>query len=217
MDILSILYKIIFNPKEVLEGIPSIYSYIILFVIFPGDSLLFIAGFLASVQHSGNPSSILNIWILLPLLSIAAILGDNFGYYTGKKFGPRILSMKDNFIFKRKYIEETKKYYEKKGKLAIILARFVPAVRTFVPIVAGIVGMDRKGFIKYNFIGGLIWVLSMTLLGFFSGKFMEANGIDIEHYIVPVTVFIIVISIVLGYFEGKKLNKENINIDDIPV
>jgi len=229
MDFLNFFIKLIVNPRDVLENIPTVYSYILLWLMvfaesgflfgffLPGDSLLFLAGFLASVQHSSSSQTILDIWILIPLLSVAAILGDNLGYYTGKRFGARILSWEDNFWFKKRYIIEAKKYYEKRGGIAIVLARFVPAIRTFAPIVAGLVGMDRSKFIKYNLIGGLFWVISLTLLGYFAGKTLEAQGIDIEKYIIPIAIFIAVVSVIMGYFESKNLKKENINIDEISV
>lgn len=229
MEIINLIIKSILHPQEILETIPKLYSYILLFLIIfaesgflfgfflSGDSLLFIAGFLASVMHSQTNAPILDIWVILPLMVVAAILGDNLGYYTGHKYGKKLFEREDSIIFKKRYLQAAQKYYDKRGHTAIILARFIPAVRTFAPIVAGMVGMDRKVFMKYNFIGGLLWVLSITLLGYFAGGTLKANGIDIEKYILPVVIIIVIISFVMAYFESKHLKHENIDVPEFTV
>ncbi|MDD4988961.1 MAG: VTT domain-containing protein [Candidatus Pacebacteria bacterium] len=150
----------------------------------PGDSLLFTAGVLAS-------QGIFNIWILVPLIVVAAILGDSFGYYMGNKFGPKIFIRKDSFFFKQEYVERTNKFYKTYGKKTIILARFVPIVRTFAPIFAGIGEMKYSTFLSFNMIGGLLWGSGMLLLGFFFGRVFPG----IEHYLTYIIVAIVVISI----------------------
>ena len=122
---------------------------------FPGDSLLFTAGFLAS-------QDLISIYWLLILCFLAAVLGDNVGYAFGKKTGPMIFTKEDSLLFHKKHIEKAHKFYEKYGKKTIIFARFVPIVRTFAPIVAGVAGMDYKTFLSFNLIGGFIWSFMRT-------------------------------------------------------
>lgn len=129
----------------------------------PGDSLLFIAGLMARSGH-------LNIALLLVALSIAAILGDSIGFLIGRKAGPALFKRQDSRLFKRKHLDSAHAFYEKHGPKTIVLARFVPIVRTFAPTVAGAAGMNYRQFVAFNIIGGIAWVFSMTLLGFFLGN-----------------------------------------------
>ena len=151
----------------------------------PGDSLLFSAGLLAG-------TGFLNIWVLLVGCIIFAILGDSAGYWFGKKIGYKIFYKEDSFFFNKKYIDRAKMFFEKYGKKAILFARFVPIVRTFVPILAGVGNMEYKYFIPYNITGGISWVLIMTLLGYFLGNLIPG----IEHYIIYIALGIIVVSFV---------------------
>lgn len=151
----------------------------------PGDSLLFTAGLFAS-QGS------LNIWWLVIGSAVAAIAGDSVGYAFGKKVGPALFSREDSFFFHKKHAERARLFYDKHGKKAIVLARFVPIVRTFAPIVAGIGGMAYKTFVSFNVIGGIAWTFLLTLSGYFLGKTFPT----IEHYLNYIIVFIIVISLV---------------------
>ncbi|MBU7582313.1 MAG: VTT domain-containing protein [Nostoc sp. TH1S01] len=153
----------------------------------PGDSLLFTAGFVAS-QH------LLNIWILIIGAFICAVLGDNIGYTTGHKFGRKLFQKEDSLFFHKKHVVKTQKFYQKHGKKTIVLARFVPIVRTFAPIVAGLGAMHYRTFMFYNLIGGLVWTVGMTLLGFFLGKTLPAEQVD--KYLLPIIGIIIVISLV---------------------
>lgn len=150
----------------------------------PGDSLLVTAGLVCSLDNT------LNIWVLNALLVTAAILGDSTGYWIGRQLGPRLFKKEDSLFFKRSHLIRTQKFYEKYGAKTIVMARFVPIVRTFAPTVAGIAGMNYKTFITYNVIGGLGWVLSMTLLGYFLGQTIP----NIEHNIHYVALVIIVLS-----------------------
>ena len=150
----------------------------------PGDSLLFSVGLLAS---RGS----FNIWILIPLITTAAILGDSFGYWFGAKVGPALFDRKDTKIFKKKYLIETQKYYETYGPTTIILARFIPVVRTFAPILAGVGQMKYLTFIRYNIVGGVLWGAGVPLLGYFLGATIP--GID--QYIYPIIALIICISV----------------------
>lgn len=149
----------------------------------PGDSLLFTAGFLAS-------QGFLNIWLLAPLVFAAAILGDNFGYAFGKKVGPAIFYREDSIFFHRDHLERAKNFYEKHGPMTIVLARFLPVVRTFAPILAGIGQMRYRTFFFYNVFGAVLWALGMTWLGYFLGATIP--GID--KYLIPIILAIIILS-----------------------
>ena len=156
-----------------------------LFVGFflPGDSLLFTAGFLAS-------QGVLNIWILAPLMFVAAILGDNFGYVFGQKVGPAIFKREDSIFFHKDHLERARVFYEKHGAKTLVLARFLPIVRTFAPILAGVGNMRYSTFLFYNFIGAALWALGLTWLGYFLGSTIP----NIDKYLIPIILAIIVLS-----------------------
>lgn len=153
----------------------------------PGDSLLFAAGFLASQGY-------LNIWLLVPLALGAAILGNAVGYWLGRKLGPLIFSRKNSLIFSQENVIRSQKFYEHHGGKALILARFVPIIRTFVPILAGVGGMDIRKFQQYNIMGGVIWTAGITLLGYFLGRTVP----NIDQYILPVIIAIVLVSVLPG-------------------
>ncbi|MEY2664730.1 MAG: hypothetical protein RIT04_538 [Candidatus Parcubacteria bacterium] len=152
----------------------------------PGDSLLFTAGFLASTIETSGISLI----VVLIGSCIAAIVGDSVGYAFGKSLGQRLYSRPDSRFFKQKHITQAREFYEKHGGKAIILARFMPIVRTFAPIVAGAAGMRYKSFLSYNVIGGFVWSFGMTLLGYFFGKSIP----NATEYVTPIVIAIIVVS-----------------------
>ncbi len=131
----------------------------------PGDSLLFIAGLMVKAGLLD-----VNIALLLALLSIAAVAGDSVGFLIGRKAGPALFKRNDSRLFKRKHLDAARAFYDKHGPKTIVLARFVPIVRTFAPTVAGAAGMNYRQFIAFNVIGGVAWIFSMTLLGFFLGN-----------------------------------------------
>lgn len=157
---------------------------------FPGDSLLFTAGFLAS-------QDLLNIWALAGGAAIAAILGDNVGYWFGRKVGPKIFTRENSLFFNRKNIERTKFFYDKYGKKTIILARFVPIVRTFAPILAGVGEMEYGIFLTYNVIGGLIWTQAMIWAGFLLGNLIPGA----DQYLAYIIVAIIIVSFLPAVWE----------------
>jgi len=162
----------------------------------PGDSLLFTAGILSAQGY-------ISIWPLLVFCFIAAVLGDNFGYAFGKKTGPLLFKKEDSFFFRKKHIEKAKIFYEKYGKKTIIMARFIPIVRTFAPIVAGIVNMEYKTFVRFNLIGGFIWSWGMIIGGYLLGKTIP----NIDKYLLPIILIIIVASFIpaaVEYFKNKK-------------
>ncbi len=209
MEIINILL----HPDILLNGLNPIVAYAVIFLMvfaesgllfgffLPGDSLLFLAGFLSNQLSNGT--QLFDLPILIIILCIAAVLGDNVGYYTGEKWGVKLYNVKDNFIFKQRYLTLAKRYYDKRAATAIILARFLPAIRTFAPIVAGIVGLEYKTFFKYNLIGGVAWVTIMTMLGFYLGKFLDSQNINIETVLVPVVVIILGISIGMALWESR--------------
>lgn len=163
----------------------------------PGDSLLFTAGFFASQGK-------LNIWLLVALSIAAAIIGDSVGYWAGKKYGPALFNREDSLLFKKRYVIKTHEFFEKYGPKTIILARFLPVVRTFAPILAGVGEMRYRTFFTYNIIGGVLWAAGLSLLGFFLGSVIP----DIDRYLLPVIVLIVVISTLPSAYHVLK-DKEN--------
>jgi membrane-associated protein len=140
--------------------------------LLPGDSLLFAAGsFCAGVQID-NELAQLNLWVVLSLLIIAAILGDALNFWIGQKYGRKLAQLKIGkyAVLKEKHLQQTQDFFEKHGSKTIIIARFVPIVRTFAPFTAGLANMRYSVFLKYNVVGGISWVLGLTLLGYFFGN-----------------------------------------------
>ncbi|MGE4798828.1 DedA family protein [Yersinia hibernica] len=157
----------------------------------PGDSLLFVAGALASL-----PSNDINVHVMVALMVTAAILGDAINYTIGRVFGEKLFSNPDSKIFRRSYLDKTHQFYEKHGGKAIILARFVPIIRTFAPFVAGMGKMSYRHFAAYNVIGALVWVLLFTYAGYLFG-----NVPIVQNNLKLLIVVIIVVSILPGVFE----------------
>jgi membrane-associated protein len=150
----------------------------------PGGSLIFTAGLLAS-------QGLFNIYWLVFLLAMAAILGDSTGYWFGSKVGPKIFKKEDSIFFNKKYLNRTEDFYEKYGRMTVIIGRFVPIVRTFAPILAGVGKMNYRKFLFYNIIGAFLWAVGLSLLGFYLG--ISIPGI--EKYIFPIIVLIVFLSI----------------------
>lgn len=156
----------------------------------PGDSLLFTAGFLAQVGILK-----FDIHLLVILLFFAAVLGDTVGYTFGRRVGRKLFTKPNSRLFKQEYVQKAEAFYEKHGGKTIILARFVPIVRTFAPVVAGVGQMRYQTFLAYNLIGGLLWAGGITYLGYFLGAWFTSLGLDIDQVILPVVVVIILLSI----------------------
>ena len=207
---LQTLKETLLNPQWYIEigGL-----YMLLFVIFaetglfvgfflPGDSLLFVAGIY--VEELAAEFFHVPYLVIMLLIALAGILGNFVGYWFGKKSGPMLYKKEDSFFFKKRHLESAKQFYEKNGALTIIAARFIPIIRTFVPIVAGMVKMDHKKFTLYNIIGSLAWVFSMMLAGLFLSKqfpWIKDRLEIIVIAIILVTTLPVIIKFALG---GKK-------------
>ena len=181
------IFAIIFAESGILAGF-----------FLPGDSLLFTAGLLASAQY-------LNIYYLLIGGSIAAITGDSFGYYLGKKFAPKVFVKEDSRLFHKDHIDKAREFFHKYGPITIFLARFMPFIRTFAPVLAGVGEMRYRTFIFYNVFGGIFWVTSMTLLGYFLGGLIP----DIDRYVLPIVGVIILISLIPAVIGHRRLKGVN--------
>jgi membrane-associated protein len=153
----------------------------------PGDSLLFTSGFLAS-------QNFLDVRVLIFGCFVFAVLGDNVGYATGYRFGRRLFQKDDSWLFHKKHLVTAQNFYNQHGRKAVVLARFMPIIRTFAPIVAGMGSMQYRTFMAYNLIGGFVWTVGMTLLGYFLGKVIPAEQID--KYLLPIILAIIVVSLI---------------------
>lgn len=151
---------------------------------FPGDSLLFTAGLLAS-------QGTLNITVVVVGSVIAAVAGDSVGYAFGRRIGPRLFQREDSRFFKHSHLERAHAFYERHGGKTLILARFIPVVRTFAPIVAGIGQMKYRAFLSYNVVGGLLWAVGLPVLGFQLGERIP----NIDRYIFPILAVIVVVSV----------------------
>ncbi len=196
--------------------------WLILFIIFaetglfagfflPGDSLLFVAGIYSNELVNTVvliDNDYINLFILIFTIAFAGIIGNTVGYWFGKKVGPRMYTWKDRMLFKQKYLHQAHEFYEKHGGVAIIGARFLPMVRTFAPIIAGIVGMDKKKFAYYNIVGSFLWVGSLILAGHFLQKWMfEWFGFDLKsklEYIIIIIVLVTTAPVLYKMFFSKK-------------
>jgi len=226
IEILGISFTELLNPQFYIEhgGL-----WMILFIVFaetglfagfflPGDALLFVTGIFSSTDKNGPGivSSALfetnNQWadlaILWVLITIAGILGNFIGYWFGKKSGPFLYHRKDTFFFKKKYLRQAHDFYEKNGGGAIIIARFVPFVRTFAPIVAGIVEMDKKKFAYYNIIGCMLWVGTMLVAGHFLQTWIYKQfDFDLKEHLEVIVIGIVAITtfpVIWKIFLSKK-------------
>jgi len=161
---------------------------------FPGDSLLFTAGFLAS-------KGFLNIYLLIALTFLAAVLGDNAGYWFGKKTGPKIFTRENSLLFHKDHVTKAENFFKKYGPKTIIFARFVPIVRTFAPILAGVGKMHYQTFFFYNLVGGALWTIGLSLLGYFLGQLVPS----IDKYLLPIVAIIIVVSILPNIYQILKI------------
>jgi membrane-associated protein len=160
----------------------------------PGDSLLFTAGILAGQDK-------LDVVMVVLGCFVAAVVGDQVGYTIGERLGPRLFSKPESRIFKQEYVVRTKDFFEKHGARTIVIARFVPIVRTFAPTLAGVGQMPRRVFLTYNLVGAMLWAVGITMLGYALG---DAIGDDIDTYLLPLVAVIIVVSAVPVWIEWRR-------------
>lgn len=156
----------------------------------PGDSLLFTAGFLT---YAGLLP--VNIHVLVPILFLAAVLGDSVGYTFGRRVGSKLFQRPNSRLFKQEYLQKANEFYEKHGGKTIIIARFVPVVRTFAPIVAGTAKMSYKKFLIFNVTGAVLWAAGITYAGFYIGAWFESIGIHIDQVLLPIVAIILLTSV----------------------
>ncbi|MBP0904024.1 VTT domain-containing protein [Mariniflexile gromovii] len=226
MEIINNLLDLVLNLDHhlfelVLEY--GIWIYVILFLIvfmetglvfmafLPGDILLFTAGtFCAGVQNDMGQTAELNLLMTLLLLFIAAILGDGINYYLGKNIGLKILNLKikEKLIVNPKYILKTNEFYKLYGPKTIIIARFLPIIRTFAPFIAGIAEMPYAKFVRYNVVGAFIWVFSLVFLGYFFGNlaFVKNNFEMVIFGIILLSLLPMLIEIIKNYYKKKACN-----------
>jgi membrane-associated protein len=189
------------------------WTYLILFLIvfcetglvvtpfLPGDSLLFVAGAFAALGS-------LNLFWVLVLLSVAAILGDTINYWVGNYIGPKVFQMQNSRIFKKEYLDRTHQFYEKYGPITIVIGRFVPIIRTFAPFLAGVGSMTYGKFLTYNVVGGILWIFSFTLGGYFFGNlpFVKKNFT----FVIFAIIIISVMPTVIEYYRQRKAAKKEV-------
>ena len=187
--------------------------YFILFVVFaetglffgfflPGDYLLFLAGMFVATGRLD-----VGIFTMILGLIFAATAGNFAGYWFGYRTGPMLYKRKDTFFFKKKYLKAAEVYYRKQGAIALIMGRFVPIVRTFAPIFAGVVRLDIKRFAFFNFAGAVLWISSLTLIGYFLGREFER---EIDHYVSYIILGFIIITtipLIIAFFKKSIVNK----------
>ena len=220
MDFISELFhqlRDLLNPKLIIETLLAkggLFVYVgLFFIVFaetglalgfflPGDSLLVVAGLVAATGK-------LNVALLIGLLFVAAVVGDAVGYYTGARLGPRLFKKKKSLIFRPSHLQRAHAFYEKYGGKTIVIARFVPIVRTFAPIVAGAAEMPYRRFVLFNIAGGFLWVTSMLLSGYFLGSFLKSKlGIDLDEHIEWVVIIVVLLSLIPPVVEYLKSRRE---------
>ncbi len=208
LTVQRLLGGISLDPKSLLDSLSPYAEIAVWLIVFaetglligfflPGDSLLFTAGLLAGQGK-------LDIWLVVPGAFVFAILGDQVGYTFGARIGPRLFSRPESKIFKQEYVERTKAFFEKHGPKTIVIARFVPIVRTFAPVLAGVGEMPRKTFLRYNVIGAVLWAVGITMLGYVLG---DVVGDSIDKYLLPIIALIVLISLVPPFLEWRKSKK----------
>lgn len=225
IEILSITLKDLLNPEFYINNGGL---WLMLFIVFaetglmlgfflPGDSLLFVAGIYSSMLvgsliPGGTGSDFVDLLVLVVLVSVCGIIGNIAGYWFGSKSGPFLYTRKDSFIFKRKHLLRAKDFYEKHGGQAIVFARFLPIIRTFAPIVGGVVQMEKKKFMYYNVLGCVAWVASMLFAGHYLNKlFLEKFNFDLKKHLEVIVIGIILITtlpVIYKLFFGKRADDD---------
>ena len=193
------------HPDRLLETFGTIGLILVVFAesglffgfFLPGDSLLFTAGVFAAEGHLSLP-------VILVGVFVAAVAGDQVGYAFGNNVGPALFRREDSRFFKRKHLERAQRYFDEHGPRTIVMARFIPIVRTFAPIVAGAGEMRYRTFFTFNVLGGLLWGVGVTLLGFILGE-----AIDIDRYLLPVIGVIVAVSVLPVVLELRRARNES--------
>jgi membrane-associated protein len=199
-------FQQLIDPKELITAGGLILILIVVFVenglffgfFLPGDTLLITAGLFCATDKLK-----VSIYILLIFICLSAILGSLFGYFFGKRMGESLYAKKDTLLFKKKYIVAAEVFFAKYGGMALIMGRFLPILRTFAPIFAGVVKFDFKKFLTFNITGGILWVVSMLLGGYFLGKVFPNVGKNLEYIIIAI-IIITWIPVVRTYLKEKK-------------
>jgi membrane-associated protein len=198
------------DPRDLLVTFGTIGLFLIVFAesglffgfFLPGDSLLFTAGLFAA-------QGILNLPLILAGCFVAAVAGDQVGYVFGQRVGPALFRRPDSRLFKQEYVTRAQAFFEKHGPKTIVLARFVPIVRTFAPILAGVGSMRYRTFVSYNLVGGFLWAVGVTLLGYGLGELIP----NIDAYLLPIIAVIIGISLMPVFFEWWRRRRESARAD----
>lgn len=198
MEVLQDLLHRVYDVESIIKwgglamicGIIFAETGLMIGFFLPGDSLLVTAGVFAAAGH-------IDLYMMLLLVSLCAVVGDQLGYYIGQKTGPALFNREDSLLFKRSHVLRAQQFYERYGSKTILIARFVPVVRTFAPIVAGVGQMKYRSFVTYNVAGGVLWVFSMILLGFFIGNTVP----DIDKHIHKVILVVVFLSILPAIIE----------------
>ena len=214
------------NPRDLIDKVGLVGIWLIVFAesgllvgfFLPGDSLLFTAGFFASGPSSIPAELHLNLPLLLVGCFVAAVAGDQVGYLFGHRVGETLLQRPDSRFFKRQNVEKAQRFFDKHGAKTIVLARFVPIVRTFAPIVAGVSSMRYRTFVTYNIVGGALWAIGVTLLGYFLGQVevVEENLEITLIVIVGISLLPMAIELLRGRAEAKREHQSLLDalIDD---
>lgn len=228
LHLLEIHFADLINPEFYIENGGL---WVFLFIIFaetgllagfflPGDSLLFVGGIYSNKLITRGlgldmGSEFLNLLLLVAMVAFAGIIGNTVGYWFGRKSGPTLFSRKDTFLFKKKYLYRAKDFYEKNGAGTIVVARFLPIIRTFAPIIAGIVGMNKKKFAFYNIVGSIAWASSMLFAGHYLYQFFLKNyGYDLTDHLEWIILVIVIITtapVLIKLFGKKKKIETNTN------
>jgi membrane-associated protein len=221
IELLTITWKDLLAPEFYINNGGL---WVLLFIVFaetglmigfflPGDSLLFVAGIYSQKLvdkfiSGGTGSNLIDLLILMILVSACGILGNQLGYWFGKKSGPFLFHRKDSFLFKKRHLLDAKEFYEKHGGQAIIFARFIPIVRTFAPIIAGVVEMDKRKFIWYNIVGCVAWVFAMLMAGHYLYTFfLHRLGFDLKQHLEVIVIGMALVTglpVIIKLFSGKR-------------